>query len=75
MKLNNKNLLNADSCAYFYSPDVWQPEGGRYGVQAIENQIRMIAESGVDTYIRMNDTHSSAKALHPSMERIQALCV
>lgn len=51
MKLNNKNLLNADSCAFFYSPEVWQPEGGPYSPKAIENQIKLIADSGIDTYI------------------------
>ena len=51
MKLKNRNLLNADSCAFFYSPDVWQPEGGPYSAKAVENQIKLIADSGIDTYI------------------------
>ena len=51
MKLKNRNLVNADSCAFFYTPKTWHPEGPVYTEKAIDNQIRTLAENGIDTYI------------------------
>ncbi len=55
MKLKNRVLLNADCCAFFYNPNVWQPEGGPFGRSGIDNFVRFLGDAGVDT-LCMNPT-------------------
>jgi hypothetical protein len=47
----HRNLFNGDCNFLFYNPEIWQPEGGRYGPQAIHRYFKAIAEAGVDTLL------------------------
>lgn len=47
----HKNLFNGDCNFFFYTPDMFQPEGGSYSAKAIHNAINMLALNGVDTFI------------------------
>jgi hypothetical protein len=47
----HRNLYNADSCTIFYTPELWQPEGGRYSTRAIERFVKTLAGGGVDTLL------------------------
>lgn len=51
MKLPNRNLLNADCNAYFYSSEIWQPEGGKMNRNLIHNMIKYMADQGIDTFL------------------------
>lgn len=46
-----RNLFNGDCNFFFYNPEIWQPEGGRYRAEAIHRYVRAIAESGVDALL------------------------
>jgi len=54
--LKKRILLNGDSCTYFYSPEVWQPEGGSYTARAIHRFVGKLASSGVDTFVINGNT-------------------
>jgi len=47
----HRNLFNGDCNFLFYNPELWQPEGGRYGTRAIERYLGTIADSGIDTLL------------------------
>ncbi|MDB6167597.1 MAG: hypothetical protein JWM88_461 [Verrucomicrobia bacterium] len=47
----HRNLFNGDCNFLFYNPELWQPEGGPYGAQAIRRFIDLLATSGVDTLL------------------------
>ena len=49
--LLNRNMLNGDNNSFFYSPEKWQPEGGRYQKKAIHRCIKHIADCGIDTFL------------------------
>lgn len=44
-------LFNGDCNFFFYNPELWQPEGGPYGPQALQRYVGLLAESGVDTLL------------------------
>lgn len=47
----HRQLFNGDCNFLFYNPELWQPEGGRYGVKAIERYFDAIAAGGIDTLL------------------------
>jgi hypothetical protein len=47
----HRHLFNGDCNFLFYNPELWQPEGGRYGVPAIERYLAAIAAGGIDTLL------------------------
>jgi hypothetical protein len=47
----HRNLFNGDCNFLFYNPELWQPEGGRYRMAAIERYFATLAQSGVDTLL------------------------
>lgn len=47
----HRNLFNGDCNFLFYNPEIWQPEGGAFGVRAIERYLGTIADSGIDTLL------------------------
>lgn len=51
MELKNRNMLNADCSAFFYSPWKWLPEGGRYTKEVIHRYVRHLADMGIDTML------------------------
>jgi len=46
-----RHLFNGDCNFLFYNPELWQPEGGPFGVRAIERQVAAIAAGGIDTLL------------------------
>ena len=48
---SHRNLFNGDCNFLFYNPELWQPEGGKYGARAIHRFIDLLATSGVDTLL------------------------
>lgn len=46
-----RNLFNGDCNFLFYNPELWQPEGGPYGPQAIHRYVARLAASGVDALL------------------------
>src|SRR5687768_8857501 len=52
MKLTrNRNLYNADCNTIFYTPELWQPEGGRFSAKAVHRFVDTLADGGVDTLL------------------------
>jgi len=53
MKLSrNRNLFNADCSTIFaYAPQLWQPDGGRFTVEAPRRFVDVMAASDVDTLV------------------------
>lgn len=49
--LKGRLMLNGDSCTYFYNPDRWNPEGGRYGRHVIHRYVQLLKDAGVDTFL------------------------
>lgn len=47
----HRNLFNGDCNFLFYNPELWQPEGGRFGRAAIERYLTTLARSGIDTLL------------------------
>lgn len=47
----NRHLFNGDCNFLFYNPELWQPEGGRFTVAAIERYLNLIADAGIDTLL------------------------
>jgi hypothetical protein len=47
----HRNLYNGDWGTLFWSPGLWQPEGGPYSVKAIHRFVDLLADSGVDTFL------------------------
>jgi hypothetical protein len=59
----HRNIFNGDTCVFFYNPEKWQPEGGRYSAQAIHRYVDHLADSGIDTFaINAN----ASRAWYPS---------
>ncbi len=48
---SHRNLFNGDCNFLFYNPELWQPEGGAYGLRAIQRYVDLLAASGVDTLL------------------------
>lgn len=46
-----RNLFNGDCNFLFYSPELWQPEGGPYAAKAIHRFVALLATSGVDALL------------------------
>lgn len=46
-----RNLFNGDCNFFFYNPELWQPEGGRYRSAAIHRCVRRLADGGIDTLL------------------------
>lgn len=46
-----RNLFNGDCNFFFYNPELWQPEGGRFRAEAIHRYVRTLAASGVDALL------------------------
>lgn len=44
-------LYNGDWGTLFWSPRLWQPQGGPYSVKAIHSFVDLLADSGVDTLV------------------------
>lgn len=52
MKLTrNRNLHNADCNTIFHTPELRQPEGGRFSSGAIHRLVAALADGGVDTFL------------------------
>lgn len=49
--LQGRVMLSGDSCTYFYNPERWQPEGGRFSKDAIHRYVRFLKDAGVDTFM------------------------
>jgi hypothetical protein len=47
----HRHLFNGDCNFLFYNPELWQPEGGRSSVRAIERYLGTIAAGGIDTLL------------------------
>ena len=47
----HRNLYNIDFGTYFWKPDQIQPEGGPFKAESIHRFIRLLADSGVDTFV------------------------
>jgi len=47
----HRQLFNGDCNFLFYNPELWQPEGGRFSVAAIERYFSAIAGGGIDTLL------------------------
>ena len=47
----HRNLFTGDSCTFFYNPEIYQPEGGRYTAKAVHRYIDVLADNGVDTFL------------------------
>jgi len=47
----HRNLYNGDFGLYFWTKDLWQPEGGPFSRQAIHRFVELLAKSGVDTFL------------------------
>lgn len=47
----HRQLFNGDCNFLFYNPELWQPEGGRFGIAAIERYLGAIAQAGIDTLL------------------------
>lgn len=60
---NNRNLFNGDCNVFLYNAKYWQPEGGPFSAKAIHRYVKLLAESGVDTFIINPNTQ---KAYYPS---------
>ena len=43
-------IYNGDWGAMFWSPALWQPEGGPYSARAVHSFVDLLADSGVDTF-------------------------
>jgi hypothetical protein len=65
----HRNLFNGDCNFLFYNPELWQPEGGRYSVRAIERYLSTLAENGVDTLL-INPNTQVAWYPSPSLPHI-----
>ncbi len=61
----HRQLFNGDCNFLFYNPELWQPEGGRFGVAAIERYLAVIAAAGIDTLLVNPNTQV---AWYPSRE-------
>ena len=46
-----RNLFNGDCNFFFYSPELWQPEGGPYRAAAIHRYVAHLAASGIDALL------------------------
>lgn len=49
--LYGRVMVNGDSNSFFYNPEMWQPEGGRYSKRAIHNMVKSLADAGFDTFL------------------------
>lgn len=87
MKLYNKNLINADSNAFFYSSEIWQPEGGPKNRNLIHNFVKYMVSVGFDTLVinpngqklvcpskNLEYTHKQYKRNDKEFFRAQAKC-
>jgi len=43
-------IYNGDWGAMFWSPNLWQPEGGPYSARAMHSFVQLLSDSGVDTF-------------------------
>ncbi len=66
----HRQLFNGDCNFLFYNPELWQPEGGRFGVAAIERYLTVIAKAGIDTLLVNPNTQV---AWYPSRQLPHAL--
>ncbi len=46
-----RNLFNGDCNFLFYSPELWQPEGGPYHAKAIHRYVAHLAANGIDALL------------------------
>lgn len=65
-----RHLFNGDCNFLFYNPELWQPEGGPFGVRAIERHVAAIAAGGIDTLLVNPNTQV---AWYPSKKLESAL--
>ncbi|MFR3482518.1 MAG: hypothetical protein ACLTXL_02840 [Clostridia bacterium] len=49
--LRGRIMVNGDCGSFFYNPELWQPEGGRYSRKAIHRLIHSLGVAGVDTFL------------------------
>lgn len=49
--LKGRLMLNGDNCTFFYNPELWNPEGGRYGRHVIHRYVQFLKDAGVDTFL------------------------
>ena len=49
--LRGRVMVNGDCGSFFYNPELWQPEGGRYSRKAIHRLIHSLGVAGVDTFL------------------------
>ena len=47
----HRNLYNIDFGTYFWKPDQIQPEGGPFKATSIHRFVRLLADSGTDTFV------------------------
>lgn len=47
----NRCLYNADCNTIFYTPELWQPQGGRFSSKAVHRFVETLADGGVDTLL------------------------
>lgn len=47
----NRHLFNGDCNFLFYNPEIWQPNGGRYDIAAIDRYVAAVAAAGIDTLV------------------------
>jgi hypothetical protein len=47
----HRNLYNGDWGTCFWSPNIWQPEGGPYTAKVMHRFVDLLADSGVDTFL------------------------
>jgi len=52
-------LYNGDWGAMFWSPKLWQPEGGPYSTKTIQRFVELLAQSEVDTFAYTNRRRSA----------------
>jgi len=48
---DHRNLYNIDFGSYFWKPDQVQPEGGPFKAASIHRFVRLLADSGTDTFV------------------------
>lgn len=48
---SHRHLFTGDSCVYFYSPELWHPEGLPYTAKAIHRYVDVLADNGIDTFL------------------------
>src|SRR5688572_29749194 len=59
----HRNLLNGDTCVFFYNPEKWQPGSGPFTAAAIHRYVDILADNGVDTFVINSN---ASRAWYPS---------